>query len=389
MKKKVIIHFSQDFTKGKPQLGGFSRIYNTCSDNNEHIIYTINSQITTIEEYFIDKIRVVQIPVKTRPTGIFNQFKLYKPIAKVICSHIKTENIIPDLFFGHSHQGNFLILQKVRNTLFKNKKIFWEANGIGGCPRIDKPFKAKIANRVQYRLQKYVFKNADVIVAQTIESKEFIVNEFSISNIKIEVIPNAINIQNQKLNKTEREVKKNVLCFGLFDELNGIPFLVNLLQQTQFQELHFYFAGNGKYLNDITNLASVNENVTYLGQLPYVEMMKKMSEFDYLLIPRVNTLGANLYIPTKLLEGMYYGLIPICSDVKGMTCVVENQINGYLFQSNNSKGLEKILKNIDNDKLNSEYDRLQKNAIEKVVNEYSWHKNHERLEELYTKYSTI
>ena len=382
---KTIIHFSQDFTKGKPQLGGYSRIYNICSDANRHIIYTISTEITAVEEYFIDAIKVVQIPVKERPSGLFNQFKLYKPIGRQIVNHLQITQVIPDLFFGHSHQGNFLILQYVKNKLFPKKKILWEANGIGGCPKVKGTLKQRLANKIQYLLQGYVFKKCDVIVAQTPQSKEFISKEFSVNVNKITVIPNAIVTVNNNREgvRLKRENKKpKILCFGLFDQLNGIPFLLEVIKENKLSEIEFVFAGFGKYVKEVENLASMASNITFLGQLPYKKMMEKLPEHDFLIIPRLNTLGSQLYIPTKLLEGMYLGVVPICADVEGMTCVVTNNETGLVFKSASKEELITTLNKVGT--INqSTYANLQNNAIEKVAKEYNWINNFKKLNLLY------
>lgn len=383
---KTIIHFSQDFTKGKPQLGGFSRIFNLCSDANNHIIYTISTSIVEVDEYIIDDIKIVQIPVNNRPTGMINQFKLFKPIGQAICEHIRCNDIVPDLFFGHSHQGNFLILQFVKNNLFSEKNILWEANGIGGCPKIKTSFKAYLANRVQYQLQKYVFKKANTIVAQTEQSKQFISQEFNVRESKIEVVPNAIVVTEKKALTRVKGDKPKVLCFGLFDELNGIPFLINAIKKHSFEHIEFVFAGFGKYTEDVENLASNAKNVTYLGQLPYKEMMRVLPTHEFLIIPRLNTLGAQLYIPTKLLEGMYLGVVPICSDVEGMTSVVTNNENGLVFPRENKQELINVLNKLAHVSDNT-FLMWQKNAIKTVVNEYIWSNNYILLNKIYSKYS--
>ena len=385
-KIKTIIHFSQDFTKGKPQLGGFSRIFNICSDANKHIIYTISTEILEMEEYYIDKILVIQVPVKERPNGVFNQFKLYNPIANEIIKHLKEIAIQPDLFFGHSHQGNFLILKKVRDKLFPELKILWEANGIGGCPKIQKPFKARIANRIQYRLQKYVFKKSDKIIAQTVMSKKFISDEFNIIKNKIEVVPNAIHTIEKQVNNYKNFEKIKILCFGLFDELNGIPFFVKILKKNSFKNIEFVFAGQGKYLNDIKELVNNIDSISYLGQLPYKEMMKVLPSFHYIVIPRISTLGGELYIPTKLLEAMQLGVIPICSDVKGMTCVVTDKINGFVFEKENTEELKKVFTSILKFDI-ERYNLMQKNAFELVNKKYSWEMNFKTLSMVYNHVS--
>lgn len=384
---KTIIHFSQDFTKGKPQLGGYSRIYNICSDENKHIIYTISTEINAIEEYFIDAVRVVQIPVNERPNGLFNQFKLYKPIGKQIIQHLQKIQVVPDLFFGHSHQGNFLILQYVKNKLFFNKKILWEANGIGGCPKTKGTLKQQLANRIQYFLQSYVFKKCDVIVAQTIQSKDFISKEFKIKPQKITVIPNAIVTKtNKNVKLTKMHERPKIVCFGLFDELNGIPFLLKVLKEEKLDEIEFVFAGFGKYVDEVKKMAATRSNITFLGQLPYKKMMEKLPEHDFLIIPRLNTLGAQLYIPTKLLEGMYLGVVPICSDVEGMTCVVTNNETGLIFESTNKEAFIATLNKI-NSISESAYMSMQNSAIDKVAKEYNWANNFKKLSTLYAAVS--
>lgn len=383
--KKTVVHFSQDFTKGKPQLGGFSRIYNSCLDNNDHIIYTISSQIGEIEEYVIGDIRVVQIPVNKRPSGVFNQIRLYRPIAKLLLSHLEENNIVPDLFFGHSHQGNFLILNYVRKRISGDIKILWEANGIGGMPRVNRPLKQLLANRVQYYLQKYVFNKCELIIAQTQMSREFITKEFGITKDKIEVVPNAIHTQNRpEIKKTKLKRPIKILCFGLFDKLNGIPFLLKVIKENSLDDLSFHFAGSGKYLKEVKSMAESYQNITYLGQLSHEEMLLKLKHFDFFIIPRIQTLGAQLFIPTKLLEGMFYGVVPICSKLEGITVVVENETNGFIFETEDEGSLMSTLQKLNNISYD-DYISLSENAQETVTENYDWNSNHLMLNEIYDR----
>ncbi|MGB0975289.1 MAG: glycosyltransferase family 4 protein, partial [Flavobacteriaceae bacterium] len=252
-------------------------------------------------------------------------------------------------------------------------------------PKVNKPFKQFLANRVQYQLQKYAFKKADTIIAQTLQSKEFITKEFSVSEQKINVVPNAIVVAKREKPKSPKKSSLiKILCFGLFDELNGIPFLIDVITKNKFSHIEFVFAGFGKYTKEVEMLASTRDNVTYLGQLPYKDMMAKLPEHEFLIIPRLNTLGAQLYIPTKLLEGMYMGVVPICSDVEGMTCVVDHDEDGLVFKAAEEDGLVKILNNlvsIDDEM----YLKLRYHAQQKVSENYTWESNFEYLKQIYSK----
>ena len=90
MKQKVnIIHFSQDFSLGKPQLGGFSRIKNICNDNHKHLIFTTSLKDHLIlKDYCMGNIRIIQIPIYIDKTNLFSRIKSNKLISKYIVNYI-------------------------------------------------------------------------------------------------------------------------------------------------------------------------------------------------------------------------------------------------------------------------------------------------------------
>ena len=376
----TIVHFSQDFARGKSQLGGFGRVLNICSDNHDHIIFTVSARISMIEEYNIGSIKVIEIPIEKMPISKKRQFFVFKKIALTIMDYLRKNKIKPDLLFGHSQILNFFVLKQIKKMFSAKLKLLWEANAIWGIHQSG-GIKVKINNRLNRFLQRIIFRVSDGIICQTNSSKDFIIEHFHVSKDKISVIKNAVLFDQPKAPASIRNFPKRILCFGLFDEMNGIPFLVDFIRSNNAAAVEYNFIGNGLYKQLIVELAG-DGLCKYLGTFPHSEMQVKLREFDFVIIPRLSCIEADLFIPTKLIESMYAGVIPICSDVKGMAEVIVDGENGFLFNAGNQANLNAVLSRI------SElgYDELHKiacKAHETALTGYNWKNNHLMLNLIY------
>ena len=191
MQKHIILHFSQDFARGKPQLGGFARIFNICSDQNSHIIFTLSARIKKVEEYKIDSIQIIEIPIRTMPLSKRIQFFEFGNIAAKVNEYLVNQKIKPDLLFGHSQLFNYFVLKELKINFLPHLKILWEANGIWGIHETSN-WKGRISNRLNWILQRNIFRLSDGIICQTDSSKNFIIKMFSVDANKCSVITNAV-----------------------------------------------------------------------------------------------------------------------------------------------------------------------------------------------------
>ena len=383
MKHFTIIHFSQDFARGKAQLGGFGRILNICSDKNRHIIFTLSARITNTEVYNIDSIKVIEIPIDKMPVSKKRQIFIYKKIATKIHEYLATNKINPDLLFGHSQLFNFFILRELQSKFFPNLKILWEANAIWGIHHSGN-LKVRINNRLNWILQRRIFRQADGIICQTNASKDFIIRNFGVEVDRCGVVTNAVLSVTNQIRDCEKNEPRRVLCLGLFDEMNGIPFLADFIRnERKVNGIEFHFIGDGLYKPIVEKLNS-DGLCTYWGRLSHNEMQKRYSEFDFVIIPRLPCVEADLFIPTKLLESMAAGVIPICSDVKGMTEVIIDEKNGFSFKAGNITDLQNTLYKI-KEYNNEQLKKVAFNARTTVSETYNWNNNHNDLALIYSE----
>ena len=384
MKKKVIVHFSQDFAPGKVQLGGYSRVTNICKDGNGHIIFTVSNKHIEIAESSVPNILVRSFPLHISNFGRFQQIKLLRRIGDDIIDYLNFENINPDLLFGHSQLFNFAVLYYVNKKLKNKIPLIWEANVIWGIHKV-RGLKGNIVNRFNKFLQKRVFDLADHLVVQTVRSQEFISTFYKISPVKIAIIRNAINTSDVLSARLTFPIRKlnysRVLCLGLFDEMNGIPFLIRFIKEHKVSDFQFYFIGEGKYRPQVEALAS-NGLCYYLGSMPYTQMQLEYVNYDFIIIPRLAQLEADLFIPTKLIEAMYHGLIPLCSRVKSIEDIVHNDVTGFLFEPEDPGSLLSLLEKV-NRLAKPVLEEISQRAMEQIVANYNWQSNHIQLNGLY------
>lgn len=376
----TIVHFSQDFQKNKPQLGGYSRIYNICCDNNKHIVFTIDINGIEIDTWKLrSNITVVAIPLNGKSFRRLKQIKFQKVIGTQIIYWLNANHIKPDLLFGHSQLVNYFVLANVRNH-FTGIKLMWELNVIWGIHPV-KGLIQMFLNRIIILLQKKVLKNSDYIIAQTVASKRFAVKKYNADSVKISVLVNAIQSEDANPSGVFDTTKPfRILCFGLFDKMNGIPFLLDCMtERIDGYEIDFY--GNGFYIEQVKS-KSRQGIINYQGTLSREKMMLQMKTYHFVVIPRLPEIEANLYIPTKLIECMANGVIPVCSDVNGMTEVVQDGVNGFLFKAGSKKAFYESLYRISS-MSTTELINIRQNAIDTVQQKYMWEENHEELNKIY------
>jgi glycosyltransferase involved in cell wall biosynthesis len=377
-----IAHFSQDFARGKSQLGGFSRIFNICGDANEHIVFTIATGITALDEFTTGPVRVVAVPVPVIPRGRVDQVRLRRRVADAIVEYLQRRRIAVDLFFGHSQLWNFFVLQRVRGRYSPDIPLLWEANALWGTVE-SQSVRHFLANQLNLQVQRYVFQHADAVICQTESARRLIVERFGVEASRCTVITNAVAAGEPARSRRPSTRPYRMLCLGLFDEMNGIPFLVDAWKRSPEPGLQLTFIGDGKFRPEVEQVCS-DGRCEYAGSLPYAAMQARFAEFDLVVIPRLPRPEAHLFIPTKLLEAMHHGVVPICSDVRAMQDVIQDGENGFLFRAADEHSLRAVLHRAAGLDPN-ELANLAAAAQRTVRESYDWNVNHRRLAAVYSK----
>ncbi len=376
MSRKCIVHFSQDFREGKPQLGGYTRIFNETADGkNRHILFTFHFNNSETKFRNENHLEVYSIGIGVNSLSWKTKIRVKRHITKEIIKVIESLDQSIDLIFGHSQLFNFDILVKVANKT--NTKFIWEANTIWGINEAKGTVQKLIKWRSFFRMKKLV-KRVDLLIAQTSNSKESILTHFPVQSDKVEVITNAVAMDRIGESQVRSFVSPlQVLCFGLFDTMNGIPFLVDSLPRINRKKFNITFIGAGQHVKQVEDAAR-NGLCAYKEPLPYKEMLNYLKKVDIVIIPRLACLEAHNFIPTKLLEAMACKAIIVGSDVKGIAEVVKHKETGFIFEAGNQSSFINLLNFIEN--LSSKnLQNISENAHKLIENKYTWQAKHKEL----------
>ena len=113
------------------------------------------------------------------------------------------------------------------------------------------------------------------------------------------------------------------------------------------------------------------EKYALLNQSEYLEVLCYQDPKDYYLKSKFFVLPSDVvFLNNALLEAMSYGLVPLISDVQGSRLIVDDGINGFIFE-HTKDGLKNAMKRaiLLSDE---EYETMSKNTIKKVKESFSY-----------------
>ena len=135
---------------------------------------------------------------------------------------------------------------------------------------------------------------------------------------------------------------------------------------SELPNVHFYWAGDGQYKEEILKVLQKYQNFHYLGSIEYPKGVRQfLTEIDIYALPT----GMDT-TPLSCREAMAMGKPIIASNVGGIPEMIYNGKTGFLIDEGNYKlWKDKILEIISNDKLSKQ---IGKGARDLVLEKFNW-----------------
>ncbi|MGC2238026.1 MAG: glycosyltransferase [Pyrinomonadaceae bacterium] len=208
-------------------------------------------------------------------------------------------------------------------------------------------------SKAQTAIEKRIFGVADRIVVNSKAVENYLV-EAGISAEKIEVIYNGLDLERLKPKQIDRagicaefglptgeNIKFITLVANLRHEVKNQPMFLRVAQKVseKFPDTHFVIAGEGDLKNDLKNLAKelkIEKNVHFTGRCAKVPELLSVSFAGVLT-------SFNEGFSNSILEYMAARLPVVVTNVGGASEVVSENENGFLVESDDSKGMAKNL----------------------------------------------
>ncbi len=189
--------------------------------------------------------------------------------------------------------------------------------------------KEKIITLPYKLIHDYLFRHAGKIISLGGRLTNVLISRCNIPDYKIAVIPNAVNLPKEKVQRRFDSVQLQLLFVGRFAFNKGIQFLAEAAHELNLQgykdRLRFIFAGKGPMFDELNNRYKA-ENILFYGGASD-EMLKQLyTESGLFILP---TLFEGM--PTVVLEAMSYGLPVMVTDT-GATREMVDETNGYIIE---------------------------------------------------------
>jgi glycosyltransferase involved in cell wall biosynthesis len=178
-----------------------------------------------------------------------------------------------------------------------------------------------------------------------------------------------------------------ITTLGRFVYKKGFSSLISITKKLSNQKtnLRVVIGGSGPLENELkqqANQLSLNEIITFQGQIPWYEVPEFLGSSDIFVLPSQQDEYGNLDgLPTVLLEAMACGLPCVANDVGGVSLVIKNKNNGLLIDPNSKRQMVEQLSELINDK--EKRTHLGHQARLSIINKFNWENVSILLEDIF------
>lgn len=174
----------------------------------------------------------------------------------------------------------------------------------------------------------------------------FLGRVFDEHRIPYTIIPNIIELDGSRFRKRE-SLKPHYICIRTLDPLYNHQCIIKAFEivKKRIPEATLTIVGTGTIKQEIENMVNEKglEDVTFTGRVDNSEIYRYLDQADIMLsAPHIDNM------PVSILEGFNAGLLVISSNVGGVPYMIEEGVNGILFEDDNHEELaEKMIWAVD------------------------------------------
>lgn len=273
--------------------------------------------------------RKIIIPIKRSPYKISN-LKAIKELKKTI------EEEKYEIIHCHTPMGGVVARLAAKKARKKGTRIIYTAHGFHFYKGA--PLKNWL---IFYPIEKILSRYTDTLITINKEDYELAQKKFRKKCKDIQYVPgvgvNIKKIQIETTDKEKKELKKSIglknddyilTCIARLDDNKNQGFLINVIEQLirKNKKIHLLLVGgdelNGFYQN-IVKTKKIEENIHFLGNRTDVPQLLSISDI-------VLSASKREGLPVNVIEAFASGIPVIALNCRGMSDLIENDINGYI-----------------------------------------------------------
>jgi len=232
--------------------------------------------------------------------------RVIKTYSRLIYKYFKIKNY--DIMIV-GYPGHFDVLIARILTWVKKKPLVWDVLMSLYLISHERNLTAKntfITNIIR-KVEKIACILPDQLIIESTQYADWFKSQYSVPLSKFWIIPLGANDQKFYLQKTSVNNSKyfSVLYYGSFIPNHGISVMLDAAKNLQFdQNIRFVFVGEGPELEKIKNEIENYPNITFLGYLPFNELLQVISNCDLCLGVFGDTDQSKMTIQNKIFENL-------------------------------------------------------------------------------------
>ena len=272
---------------------------------------------------------------------------------------------------GHPLISSFFavaIFKLLKKNIVLNVSDLWPKSGLDlGI------FKKGRFYKFLKKIEKFNYLNSNIIITQSAETKNYIIDRFSFDRESIGTFYN-VPQSNQGYDKNLSPNNTKLIYAGLLGHAQDIASVCrNLYIKNESFEFHIY--GEGSQMKDIEKIASRNPRIILHKFVNKKELNKTLSNFDLALVSlKDNIHGA---LPSKIFEYMNHKIpIIFMGDGEGKEIITKYNL-GWTFKSDDYKKMNIFLNSSDFKSQNTL--RMQKDINNTLINVFSYEKQYKNF----------
>ena len=190
-----------------------------------------------------------------------------------------------------------------------------------------------------------IFGSPNVVIFPSTYVKDFYQKRGFFSHSTLRVIPNPAPPFEPRPRGKRQTGPLRLFFAGQLEKHKGILFLLRVLARTDVP-FHLHIAGEGTLMPQVSKMCEQDPRFFYHGFLSLEDIQDWFAVSDAAIVPSLCYENS----PTIIYESLQSGVPVIASKIGGVGELIQEGVNGYLFEPGNRKDLLRCLKELDEQK---------------------------------------
>ncbi len=252
---------------------------------------------------------------------------------------------------------SILFLRSKKRNLILNVSDLWPIAGLElGA------FKKNFSYKLLEKIERFNYKNADLILGQSNEIITHVKSLFPEKNTFL--YRNFPDIKSPKIKKSQSSNKKlKIVYAGLLGMAQGI---YKLCQELNYTNIQFHIYGAGAEQNNIENLISTQPelDIIYHGEVSRDKLHEVIVQYDLTIIPLLNRIYGS--VPSKIFEYAKLGLPMLYFGGGEGETIIKKYNLGWVAEAGNYNDLNILISSINPSDIPQVYkEQIRQTATEK------------------------